>query len=139
MKHGGDLGQAIETFGGEYDEWIDLSTGINPFSYQLEDPPARTDGDTRLPDWQDDMRAKLVTIAAQLDHVLEDSGLNVAGGTDLFRLVNHPDAERLHAHLASAKIWIRKFSDAPELLRLGLPAGQLQLGRLRDALATRPS
>ena len=89
--------------------------------------------------WQDDMRAKLRTIAAQLDHVLEESGLDVAGGTDLFRLVNHADSERLHAHLASAKIWVRKFSDAPQLLRLGLPAGQSQLRRLREALATRPS
>ena len=45
MKHGGYLGKAIETFGGEYDVWVDLSTGINPNSYQLKDRPARTLGD----------------------------------------------------------------------------------------------
>lgn len=35
MKHGGDLGQAMERYGGSQDDWLDLSTGINPHSYPL--------------------------------------------------------------------------------------------------------
>jgi cobalamin biosynthetic protein CobC len=37
MEHGGDLTLAIERFGGTRDDWLDLSTGINPYSYPLPD------------------------------------------------------------------------------------------------------
>jgi cobalamin biosynthetic protein CobC len=36
MKHGGDLFQASERFRIQIDNWIDLSTGINPMSYPLD-------------------------------------------------------------------------------------------------------
>lgn len=35
MEHGGDLALAIERFGGRRDDWLDLSTGINPHSYPV--------------------------------------------------------------------------------------------------------
>lgn len=34
--HGGNLDNTIETYGGSLEEWIDLSTGINPVAYPLE-------------------------------------------------------------------------------------------------------
>ncbi|MHA7772692.1 threonine-phosphate decarboxylase CobD [Roseibium sp. M-1] len=37
MEHGGDLSLAIERFGGKHADWLDLSTGINPYSYPLTD------------------------------------------------------------------------------------------------------
>jgi len=37
--HGGRIDQAIATFGGTRDDWIDLSTGINPVPYPLPDLP----------------------------------------------------------------------------------------------------
>ncbi|MBO6859961.1 threonine-phosphate decarboxylase CobD [Roseibium sp.] len=37
MEHGGDLTLAIERFGGTHDDWLDLSTGINPYSYPVPD------------------------------------------------------------------------------------------------------
>ena len=45
MKHGGDLTDAMARFGGHVDQWLDLSTGINPWPW-----PVPTD----LPDaaWQ---------------------------------------------------------------------------------------
>jgi cobalamin biosynthetic protein CobC len=45
MKHGGDLTQAMADFGGAFEAWLDLSTGINPWPWPV---PAK------LPDhlWQ---------------------------------------------------------------------------------------
>lgn len=48
MKHGGDLFQAMATYGGSEKDWLDLSTGINPHAYPVPDslPQAAW---TRLP------------------------------------------------------------------------------------------
>ncbi|CUA99882.1 threonine-phosphate decarboxylase CobD [Pannonibacter indicus] len=35
MKHGGDLFQAMATYGGAEEDWLDLSTGINPHAYPV--------------------------------------------------------------------------------------------------------
>ncbi len=35
MKHGGDLTAAMAHHGGEREDWLDLSTGINPHAYPL--------------------------------------------------------------------------------------------------------
>ncbi len=39
--HGGDPGEAQARYGGAPDDWLDLSTGINPVPYPLPDIPAR--------------------------------------------------------------------------------------------------
>ncbi len=39
-EHGGNLDQAIALFGGEKQQWIDLSTGINPYPYPFSPPPS---------------------------------------------------------------------------------------------------
>ncbi len=46
--HGGDIAWAEREFGPPAEPWIDLSTGINPWPYPLDTPPA--DAWTRLPD-----------------------------------------------------------------------------------------
>ena len=46
--HGGGLDAAIARYGGTRDEWLDLSTGINPVPYPLPKLPA--DSWTALPD-----------------------------------------------------------------------------------------
>jgi len=48
IAHGGALGAAIARFGGEPEDWLDLSTGISPFSFPL--PPMAADIWRRLPD-----------------------------------------------------------------------------------------
>jgi cobalamin biosynthesis protein CobC len=48
MKHGGDLSEAKSHFGGASDDWLDLSTGINPTAYPHAAPP--DDFITRLPE-----------------------------------------------------------------------------------------
>ncbi|NRG18626.1 threonine-phosphate decarboxylase [Rhizobiales bacterium] len=35
MEHGGDLGAAMRRHGGTIEDWLDLSTGINPHAYPL--------------------------------------------------------------------------------------------------------
>jgi len=37
MKHGGDLSEAIARYGGTQAEWLDLSTGINPNPWPVEE------------------------------------------------------------------------------------------------------
>ncbi|HLZ66021.1 MAG TPA: threonine-phosphate decarboxylase CobD [Aliidongia sp.] len=48
VDHGGALDRAIARFGGDRRQWLDLSTGINPWPYPVPVIPA--DAWTRLPD-----------------------------------------------------------------------------------------
>ena len=41
LEHGGDLAAARTRFPGAPEPFIDLSTGINPFSYVLAEVPAQ--------------------------------------------------------------------------------------------------
>ena len=53
--------------------------------------------------------------AAALDAVLTAASLTIAGGTPLFRLARHSQAEAIHAHLAAEKIWVRRFDWSTDL------------------------
>lgn len=83
-------------------------------------------------DWANAMRRRLADERVALDAVLAEAGLPVVGGTDLFRLVTHPDAARLQAALARHGVWTRAFADAPQRLRIGAPGAALP--RLAAAL-----
>jgi cobalamin biosynthetic protein CobC len=83
--------------------------------------------------WADAMRAKLASQSDRLDHVLTAAGLDLVGGTTLFRLASHPDAPALHAELARKHIWCRSFEWAREWLRFGL-ASDDGLDRLASAI-----
>jgi cobalamin biosynthetic protein CobC len=74
--------------------------------------------------------------ADELDIVLATAGFTVVGGTGLFRLVQHPDARKVHAALAAQYIWCRRFEWADDLLRFGLPLHKHDLDRLAGALAS---
>ncbi|SMH59837.1 threonine-phosphate decarboxylase CobD [Azospirillum agricola] len=86
-------------------------------------------------DWIAATRIRLRAEAEALDRLLTGVGLTVAGGTDLFRLVTHPDARSLHRILGEAGILVRRFEQRPDWLRLGLPADGEARRRLRDACA----
>jgi len=73
--------------------------------------------------------------AAELDGLLQRAGLDVVGGTTLYRLVRHPLARHLHAHLACHHIWVRRFDWNDSLLRFGLPPDDQARLRLGAALA----
>ena len=86
--------------------------------------------------WAHRTRQALQNQARQLDAVLAAAGLSVLGGTGLFRLARRPDANPLHAWLATQHIWCRRFEWADDLLRFGLPPNQHGLKRLAEALAS---
>lgn len=86
-------------------------------------------------DWAAGMRSRLAAEADALDSVLVGAGLAIVGGTSLYRLSRTADAERVHRRLAEARIWTRRFSDRPDLLRFGLPPSPADLERLCVALA----
>jgi cobalamin biosynthetic protein CobC len=84
--------------------------------------------------WQDDTRAHLSAAAARLNNLLAGHGFADRGGTDLFRLVEHPEAARLWDCLGRAGILVRPFPDRPTLLRFGLPGDEAGFARLAAAL-----
>jgi cobalamin biosynthetic protein CobC len=98
--------------------------------------PALAAGEAALADaaWTKAMRETLARDAARLDRLLTDAGLEVTGGTSLFRLVHAPDAGALADHLGRAGIVVRRFVEAPAALRFGLPADDAAWQRLAAAL-----
>ncbi len=85
--------------------------------------------------WRTAARTGLAASAARLRGLLQENGLAVAGGTDLFVLVDSPSANEIHRHLARQGIWTRAFPDHPRWLRLGLPPAD-GWERLAAALAS---
>lgn len=86
--------------------------------------------------WASAMRLRLARECGELDDVLLNAGLEVTGGTELFRLVRHRHADLLHLHLQANAIWVRRFDNLPGMLRFGLPGNLARLARLREALAS---
>jgi cobalamin biosynthetic protein CobC len=84
--------------------------------------------------WAEHMREQLTEHTSRLDYILTQAGCKLIGGTSLFRFVRHPDARYLHVQLARQRVWVRKFEEAPDRLRFGLPPDDAALGRLADAL-----
>jgi len=85
--------------------------------------------------WANAARARYAREAAALDHVLSAAGVDLTGGTELYRLCRVQDAARLQAHLAQHRIWTRTFDYEPTWMRFGLPVDDEARQRLRDALA----
>jgi cobalamin biosynthetic protein CobC len=98
--------------------------------------PAIAIGAAALADatWQARMRARLAEESAALAALLRAGGLDVLGGTALFRLAAHPRAPALFEALGRQGILVRRFSGAPTRLRFGLPGSPAAWQRLRAAL-----
>lgn len=94
-------------------------------------------GATALEDdaWAHATRTRLKRDAARMDALLEASGLEVAGGTDLFRLARTDNAIALRDRLALKKILVRIFPYSDTLVRFGLPGPAQDWARLGGALA----
>lgn len=84
--------------------------------------------------WQAETRLRLREARERLDRLLQLSGLNVCGGTDLFRLVETDDAHALWETLAQRGIYVRRFSWSDQLVRMGLPENECAEDRLLAAL-----
>ncbi|WP_375688925.1 aminotransferase class I/II-fold pyridoxal phosphate-dependent enzyme [Pseudooceanicola sp. LIPI14-2-Ac024] len=98
-----------------------LAAQLGPWSVS---GPAQAIGTAALSDtgWAAATRARLRADATRLDARLAARGAALAGGTDLFRLYDVPDAAALQDHLARSQVWTRIFPWSPRLIRLGLPA-----------------
>ena len=78
---------------------------------------------------------RAVTVAAQrLDGLLIGAGLEIAGGTTLYRLVRTSRSAFVFEHLGRAGIVVRRFIHAPTWLRFGLPGPEWAWDRLTVAL-----
>jgi cobalamin biosynthetic protein CobC len=87
--------------------------------------------------WQSEQRERLKQAGVHLDALLLDAGLELIGGTPLYRLARCADSDTLFLQLAARGILIRPFHEDPRLVRIGLPAGEEQWVRLREAFKTR--
>ena len=77
IVHGGRLDAAIAEYGGKRDNWLDLSTGINPNPYSI--PEVTYASWQRLPD--EGAHTKLITAARKYYKVPEEYGLVASNGT----------------------------------------------------------
>ncbi len=75
--HGGKLDAAIMQYSGSREDWLDLSTGINPNAYLLPEIP--NESWQRLPD--EDAQLNLITTARQYYRVPDKMALIAANGT----------------------------------------------------------
>jgi cobalamin biosynthetic protein CobC len=98
--------------------------------------PAAAIGAVALADdaWVRAARVRLTANTGRLDGLLMRAGLRIAGGTSLFRLVEHTSAQELYDLLARAAILVRRFADRPHWLRFGIPGDDQAFQRLGQAL-----
>ena len=99
--------------------------------------PALAVGARALADraWIEATRRNLATASARLDAILTGRGLDIVGGTTLFRLTRTTAAGELFHHLGRAGILTRAFPDHAGWLRFGLPAAEPDWQRLQIAMA----
>lgn len=83
-----------------------------------------------------ELRRRIAESRRSLSETLAAAGLKEAGGTALFALIEHPEAERLYEGLAMQRILTRKFAHSPSWLRIGLAAHEVEYWRLGRALQT---
>jgi cobalamin biosynthesis protein CobC len=99
--------------------------------------PALAVGAKALADvaWAERTRGRLAKTAKRLDAVLTGSGLDIIGGTTLFRLTQTLPAPALFRQLGRGGIFVRAFPDNTTWLRFGLPANEPAWRRVRGALS----
>jgi cobalamin biosynthetic protein CobC len=85
--------------------------------------------------WIDATRTRLASAAEKLDQLLAEAGVEVIGGTSLFRLVHTQRAQEIFRHLGTAGIIVRAFQEQPTWLRFGIPS-ESSWDRVRSGLAT---
>ncbi len=111
-----------------------LAARLGPWAVSA---PALVVGTQALADqaWIEATRHRLAQTAQRLDAILCGSGLDIIGGTTLFRLAHTRTANQLFRHLGRAGILLRMFRDYPAWLRFGLPGAEPDWQRLQIAMA----
>jgi len=85
-------------------------------------------------EWKTATRKRLAIAARRLDEMLVASGLDVVGGTHLYRLTQSINSAELFGRLGRCGILVRRFADRTIWLRWGLPKTENDWQRLRAAL-----
>lgn len=98
--------------------------------------PAMSAGTAALADhpWAEATRLRLNRDAERMDRLLKKAGLQVIGGTSLFRLAICDDARALQEKLARCHILVRIFPYSGTWVRFGLPGDAADWARLDSAL-----
>ncbi|GLS70200.1 threonine-phosphate decarboxylase CobD [Methylobacterium tardum] len=98
--------------------------------------PALAIGRAALSDaaWRAQAARDRAADAARLDRMIARAGGRIVGGTSLFRTADFPDGPDLYRRLAASGIAVRRFTERPERLRFGLPAGKGAWCRLSRVL-----
>lgn len=101
--------------------------------------PALAIGAAALADqaWNDTTRRHVAGACKALQQQLQNAGIEIVGGTDLFVLARHKDAGALFERLGRAGIFVRHFPERPDCLRFGLPPHSQAEARLTAALMDR--
>jgi cobalamin biosynthetic protein CobC len=84
--------------------------------------------------WIGETRRRLSSDRKALEIILSSAGLQMAGGTDLFVLARHFQAQHIWRELAARHILVRKFDYQHDWLRFGVPADDAARERLAAAL-----
>lgn len=111
-----------------------LLTFLGPWAVST---PAITIGQAALSDvdWKIAAGQKLLIASDRLDCILRASGMEIIGGTSLFRLVASNQADTIFQSLAQCGIMVRQFQYEPKWLRFGLPGNEKGWQRLEAALS----
>ena len=98
--------------------------------------PAIAIGTSALGDraWLDAARERLGRDVDRLDAMLTQAGLDLIGGTLLFRLAKSSRAGALFQRLGEAGLLVRRFEHRSDWLRFGIPGSAEAWRRLGDAL-----
>lgn len=109
-----------------------IEDGLGPWAVS---GPALTVATTLMASDTSVIRRAIEVRKAELDATLSAAGLDVTGGTDLFSLIEHPDAAAIHEALCHYHILVRPFDYNPRWLRFGLAPDAAAGSRLDMALA----
>ncbi|MEQ8320875.1 MAG: threonine-phosphate decarboxylase CobD [Rhodospirillales bacterium] len=85
-------------------------------------------------DWHAETLARLNRDSQRLDQILIRTGLEIVGGTALYRLARTEDAPLIYETLGRAGIMVRKFDNESSWLRFGLPGDDDGWSRLEATL-----
>jgi cobalamin biosynthetic protein CobC len=98
--------------------------------------PAMEIGAKALADgaWKRQTIERLASYTKRLDGLLTETGLEITGGTSLYRLTRSQGADELFDRLGRAGILVRRFAEHPSWLRWGLPANKDAWRRVSAAL-----
>lgn len=86
------------------------------------------------PEWLKCAAVKCQHDADRLDNLLKNTGFIAIGGTILYRLVQHREAQRIFDKLCTHGILVRHFPEKQDWLRFGLPDDSKAWARLTKAL-----